>query len=283
MIRTRTNLSPLPTALLPALLLAAATALTGCQRPYTNYPEIPTAQTAKEDPNSPGSETAIIRAMQFVANRYTPGGPRVDATSAAEAGKVTVDYPLAISLPTGMRKSYYERIARLIGPGVVPVSQEILDAHTPPVYYVTRVWMRRTEGQVDIMRPMEELSQGTEGKPIYQTITVRLVGGGLDPWRVVHARAWEPGIDPIPEPYFVPEVERVDQFNYMKKPPPAPAEKAFWTPESGAPKPAEHTDAPAEAPSNSPKEPDDTVETPSPAPAAPDAPSGPEVAPAQPK
>jgi hypothetical protein len=61
------------------------------------------------------------------------------------------------------------------------------------------------------MRPMPELPPGPDGKLVYQTVTLKMAAN-IGSWRVVHARAFEPGLDPVPEPYYVPDIERGDQY-----------------------------------------------------------------------
>jgi hypothetical protein len=55
-------------------------------------------------------------------------------------------------------------------------------------------------------------------------VTVRLQGG-FEPWRAIHARAWEPGQDEAPAFYFVPDMERVEQFKYATEWTPAQREE----------------------------------------------------------
>ncbi|MBL8999511.1 MAG: hypothetical protein JNK25_00065 [Phycisphaerae bacterium] len=256
------------TRLLALSLALLAAALPGCQSQYTNYPEVPSARGLSEDPNSPGCESAMIAAVRYVAMRYPPGSLPYTAADATEAGRVTVNYPMVVAAPLGTRKSFYERMARQIGPEVVPLTPENVGG-TAPVFYVTRAWLRGVDGQVDVMRPMPELPPGPDGKPVYQTVTVRLKGS-IEPWYVVHARAWEPGIDPLPTPYFLPDVERVNQFRYSTGPKPVSSERQFWRssqPESeGSPAANDQLNQPNEPP------PVDTVNE-----------SGPEIVPAEPK
>ncbi|MBX3409386.1 MAG: hypothetical protein KF859_05820 [Phycisphaeraceae bacterium] len=196
-------------------LLAPVAGLVGCTKQYTNYPEVPTARGLSEDPNSPAAELAIISSVQFVVRRYFPGSQQEESTTTQSVGRASVQDSFVLNLPRGMRKSFYERIARQIGPNVMPMTEEAQQTALP-VFYVTRVWMRFNQGQVDIMRPMLELPPGPDGKPIYQTITCRLEGRFMN-WRVVHARAWTPGLDPLPQPYFVPDIERTDQFRHTMR------------------------------------------------------------------
>lgn len=252
-------------ALSLAALAAATLGPVGCNSQYTNYPEVPTARGLSENPNSPGCESAMVAAVRYVATRYAPGRLPREAQTPDEAGREMVDFPMTIAAPLGTRRSFYERLARQVGPDVSPLTPETLDGRAP-IYYVTRVWLRGVDGQVDVMRPMPEIGPGANGEPVYQTVTVRLKGA-MEPWYVVHARAWEPGIDPVPEPYFLPDVERIDQFRYSTNPPPPPEEKAYWEP----PTPAE-----------TPARPEPThVSEPPPVDSPPD--GGPQIVPASPK
>jgi hypothetical protein len=187
---------------------------TGCQE-YATYPPVATAKGMSEDMNNPASEAAMVAALQYVATRYPPGGPAFVPTTPKEAGQLKASYPLAVDLPKGMRKSFYERMAKEVGDQAVPLTPDVWDAHNLPVYHVTRVWMRFHEGTVDVLRPMPELGLGPDGKPVYQKVTVKLTGG-FEPWRVIHARAWEPGVEATPDPYFLPDIERVDQYAFSQ-------------------------------------------------------------------
>jgi hypothetical protein len=204
---------------LAAGLLAAVGGMVGvgCQE-YATYPAVATAKGMSEDLNNPGSEQAMVAALQYVATRYPPGGPVYEPKNAAEAGELKARYEMAINLPKGMRKSFYERMATEVGDKTVPLTSEVWSSGEVPVYHVTRVWMRFHEGTVDVLRPMPEMGNGPDGKPVYQKVTVKLTGG-FEPWRVIHARAWDPGVDATPEPYFLPDIERVDQYTFSQKTP----------------------------------------------------------------
>ena len=206
-------LARLASAAVAGLLLAAAGPM-GCTHQYANYPEIPSAKGLKQDPNTPAAESAMVTALQFVANRYPPGTLRLDAKNSREAGEMITATPMVVNLPVGQRQSYYRRIARKVGPNVAPMTADV-DASLP-VYHVTRVWLRFSEGWVDVMRPMPELPPGPDGKPVYQTVTLKM-RGGLGPWRVLHARAWPPGIDPVPEPFMLPDMERINQYEFSAR------------------------------------------------------------------
>jgi hypothetical protein len=195
--------------ILAALVAALAGSIAGCQQ-YSTYPEIPSAKGIPENPNNPSAAVCMRTAVQYVMTRWSPGGPAYDAATAEEQASLRVPTPLVINLPRGLRRIYYERVAADIGPQTAPMSPDAL-ASGAPVIHVTRVWLRFNKATVDVLRPVPELGPGPDGKPIYQTITVRLEGG-LDPWRVVHARAYDPGFAEVPEPYPIPELDRVDQY-----------------------------------------------------------------------
>jgi hypothetical protein len=196
-------------------LVAGGLVGVGCQE-YATYPAVATAKGMSEDLNNPGSEAAMVAALQYVATHYPPGTPKFEPKNAAEAGDLKAGYALAIDVPKGMRKSFYERMATEVGSDTVPLTKDVWDGGKLPVYHVTRVWMRFHEGTVDVLRPMPELGMGPDGHPVYQKVTVKLTGG-FEPWRVIHARAWEPGVDAAPEPYFLPDIERIDQYAYSQK------------------------------------------------------------------
>jgi len=149
-------------------------------------------------------------AIRWVADRYPPSNDRIDAPTSKEAGDITVRWPMVINLPIGMRKIFYDRIAANCGPLVMPMSPEALQSGEP-IYHVGRVWVRAHESKVDVYRPVPEIGAGADGKLVYQMITVTLEGG-FEPWRVVAGRAWEPGAHPVPETYFVPDIDRQDQY-----------------------------------------------------------------------
>ncbi|MBI1190149.1 MAG: hypothetical protein GC200_05635 [Tepidisphaera sp.] len=237
------NLSPLARGLALTLLAGAAlVASPACQR-YANYPAIPTSEGIPDDPNSNDTAKCVSLAVAYVATRYTPGGYNYDAKSAKEQGDTRVSFPIIVDAPRGLRRPFYQRICVDIGPGAEPLTPANEHSGTP-VYHVRRAWLRQSRAIIDVMRPMYELPPNSQGQPIYQTVTVRLEGGGLEPWHVVHARGSEPGLDPIPSPYYLPEVDRIDQFDWQMEQDKKAAEPATpaATPES-APASTEPTPA----------------------------------------
>jgi hypothetical protein len=213
---------------LAAVGAAVVVGSVGCQE-YATYPEVKSARGMSPDLNNPGSEAAMVAALQYVATRYPPGGPKFEPKTPKEAGQLKADYALAINLPKGMRKSFYERMAKEVGDQVLPLTADVLTDPTVPVYYVTRVWMRFHESTIDVLRPMPEMGPGPDGKPVYQCVTVRLTGG-LEPWRVIHARAAGVG-EEAPEPYFLPDIERTNQYAFSQM---SPEEQANYQQTSNA-------------------------------------------------
>lgn len=211
---TNSPLSISTRALLLTFCTGFAVAVSGCQQ-YAIYPNIPTAKGMAEDPNSPASLSAMVRAVQYVATRYTPGDPVTPLDTKQTAGDPRVLFPITVNPPIGLRRSFYERLCSQIGPDVQPMSGATDPSR--PTYHVGRVWLRFNTGTVDVYRPMPELGIGMDGKPIYQVVTVRLEGG-FEPWHVVHARGWQVGESELPAPYMMPEVDRVDQYEFTMHP-----------------------------------------------------------------
>lgn len=180
----------------------------GCQQ-YVSSPGVPTSRGIPENPNKPAAMSCMVEAVRYVATRYPPG----DIYYSPEKPQAALEasYELAVNPPRGLRKSFYERLVKQIGPKAKPIGPDN-EFGQMPVFHVTRVWLRFQTATVDVLRPMPELGPGEDGKPTYQLVTVRLEGG-MTPWRVVHARAWEPDGVEVPPAYYMPLEERVDQFD----------------------------------------------------------------------
>lgn len=231
-----------------AAFVAGLAGQTGCQR-YANYPAIPTSEGIAEDPNTTSATKCMSLAVAYVATRYSPGGYNFDAKTAKEQGDLRVPFPLVVNGPRGMRKGFYQRLAGQIGPEAQVISPAN-EAAGLPVYHVIRVWLRRNRATVDVLRPMNELAPDAQGRPVYQTVTVRLEGG-LDPWRVIHARGTEPGLDPVPAAYYLPEVDRTDQYEYQQELDRKAAQPAALAPgadEAPTPEAAPVVETPADSP-----------------------------------
>src|SRR5262245_18273292 len=97
--------------------LLTANCLNGC---YSSYPAIggtPRIITSN-NPNDVGPERCMIAAVGWVLAKYPPK----TVSGQANAGLAP---EIALNLPAGIRKSYYQRIAAAIGPNVHPLTQEI--------------------------------------------------------------------------------------------------------------------------------------------------------------
>jgi len=197
------------TAMIGLVGLMVVGGLSGCQQ-YVSSPGVPSAKGVPENPNKPAALSCMVEATRYVATRYPPGGYVYDAESAAEQGAVQAPYALLVNGPQGLRRSFYVRLAEGVGSQAEPMTPDNQGSGLP-VFYVDRVWLRFNSATVDVIRPMPEVGPGPDGKPVYQTVTVRLEGG-TTPWRVVHARAWPAGATTLPTAYFLPDEERVDQF-----------------------------------------------------------------------
>lgn len=229
-VRSRASLPTLVPAMVGGLALLAA--LGGCLN-YSNYPSVDGAYAATDRPVTPATERAIALAVKWTADRYPPGDLRMAAPSLQEAGDITIRTPIILNLPMGTRQVYYNRIARLCGPEVIPLTLDNASSGTP-VYHVGRVWVRAHEAVVDVYRPMPELGTTSDGTPIYQMVTVRMEGG-FQPYRVMHGRAWEPGAYPAPPFFPIPEIDRENEYEYTRDRMLNEGQEGFVLPEGAAP------------------------------------------------
>lgn len=220
-------------SLLALVALVGVAALAGC-RGHTNYPAIPSARLANDNPNEKSPDEVIPEAMRWLIAKYDPA---------------MKDRAFAINGPAGLRRSYYERIARNSGPLGEPLTPEIWDAKSMPIFHIARVWVREREAKVDILRPRSDM-QGPKGQTLYQGITVTLQGEPFRPWRASYGRSWEDGTILMPEPYFIPATDNPEQYRVWR------AEKLKSMEHAGAP-----ISDPAPAPASN-------IETPAPAPTA---------------
>jgi hypothetical protein len=195
----RTRVKSLRLTVVAGSLLALSAVLSGC---HTNYPAVggTSRLVTSNNPNDVGPERCVVGALRWVLAKYPPravaGGPMPE---------------IAINLPPGTRKSYYERIATMVGPSVRPLTPEIWESKRMPVYHVSRVWVREQQAKVDVLRPMFELGPAPDGRPIYQLIEVHLRGPFQ--WDVVLGRSRsEPGLVPVPGPWFVPATDNPNEF-----------------------------------------------------------------------
>lgn len=143
----------------------------GCTS-YTNVPG-PDAAVAMQDPNARQASRAVQTALEWAVRRHPVEGPFV------------------INLPVGTSSETAASIASALGPmAVVPESGQT----DLPVYHITRVWIRMSDGKVDVVYPaMDGL-----GRKIDRGVTVWM-NAGVRPWRVSRGQYWAPGTVPVPE------------------------------------------------------------------------------------
>lgn len=187
-----------------ALSLAlGAGSLTACSG-YGRYD--PVDRTADidslPDPNQPNIQRVYTAALKFVISRYRQGGE---------------EQPIAINLPPGTRQSNYYTVASQVGPNVQPLTQEIANTNSMPIYHVGEIQLRGNNADVDIYRPTTELGPDPKtGKPVYVTVRVKLEGG-LKPWRPLIGRSYPPGMLQPPQYYVLPPTEDPFQFQNWKQ------------------------------------------------------------------
>jgi len=243
----RTRLTPILNAFAVVGGLTVLVALPGCLN-YSNYPSQDGAFAATDRPVTPATERAIALAVRWTADRYPPGDLRMAAPSSKAAGDITVKGPMVLNLPMGTRQVYYERIARLCGPEVMPLTPDNMESGIP-IYHVGRVWVRAHEAVVDVYRPMPELGTTDDGTPIYQMVTVRMEAG-FQPYRVVHGRAWEPGAYDAPPLFPLPQIDRENEYEFTRDRMKREGQEGFRLPEDATPE--ERMMEPLEAPPSEP-------------------------------
>jgi len=179
--------------------LIAAAGLAGC-RGHTNYPAIPSARLANDNPNEKSPDEVIPEAMRWLLAKYDPA---------------MKERAFAINGPAGLRRAYYERIARNSGPYAEPLTALSWETKSMPIFHIARVWVREREAKVDILRPRSDM-QDAKGQTLYQGVTVTLHGEPFRPWRAVYGRSWEDGIIQMPEPYFIPPTDNPEQYRVWR-------------------------------------------------------------------
>ncbi len=174
-------------------VLPLAGGLGGCVG-YGSYPGADEPIEGAEDPNQPNAERVMTTSLNYVLRRF----------------RGSSNQAIAVNLPPGVRRAYYERIAASAASNAVPVTPEAVEQGLP-VYHVGRIWLRHRMAKVDILRPRSEIGASPEGQGVYEGITVTLEGG-FHPWRVVDIRTWEPGVVKVPDYWYLPATDRVDEF-----------------------------------------------------------------------
>ncbi len=172
--------------LLAALAAVGLAGLNACTS-YTNVPG-PDAATARQDPNGRQAVRATEAALAWVVHRHPVEGPFV------------VNLPRGTSLETAESMlSAVGPMARLPGP----------DTEGLPAYHVSRVWIRVSDGKVDVVFPATDY----RGRDIERAVTVWM-NAGVRPWTVSRGQYWSPGTVPTP-PLWTPipaaELEAIEQ------------------------------------------------------------------------
>lgn len=172
--------------LLAAMATLGLAGLNACTS-YTNVPG-PDAATARQDPNARQAVRATEAALAWVVHRHPVEGPFV------------VNLPHGTSLETAESMlASLSPMARLPGP----------DTAGLPAYHVSRVWIRVSDGKVDVVFPATD----HRGQDIERAVTVWM-NAGVRPWTVSRGQYWSPGTVPTP-PLWTPipasELEAIEQ------------------------------------------------------------------------
>lgn len=208
--------------------LAGLASLSGCTS-YTNVPG-PESALAGQDPNGRQASRAVETALLWTVRRHP------------------VDGPFVINLPPGTSTETAQAIAGALG----PMAQIPESATTSlPVYHVSRVWIRLSDGKVDVVFPTRD----GLGRDIQRGVTTWM-NGGLRSWTVTRGQYWAPGTVPIPSIWVpIPQAE-LDAIAQAERAAARAARQPQETPAEPTP------DASPAAPAVEP------VQTPTPAPAA---------------
>lgn len=160
--------------------LAGLTSLSGCTS-YTNVPG-PESALAGQDPNARQPSRAVEAALLWTVRRHP------------------VDGPFVINLPPGTSTETAQAIAGALG----PMAQIPESATTSlPVYHVSRVWIRLSDGKVDVVFPTRD----GLGREIQRGVTTWM-NSGLRSWTVTRGQYWAPGTVPVPSMWVpIPQAE----------------------------------------------------------------------------
>jgi hypothetical protein len=173
-----------------ATLLLSLLALPACVG-YATWPPVNGSENATfTQINYVPAPEIIAEAVLRVSLRYTP---------AAEMDRGEVyQGPIAVSLPPGASAATYRLITSRVGPNFEPATEANAEL---PTYYVTRVNIRSTVAEIDVLAPAPRF--GATGQDRYQLVSVNLAGG-TQPWRVMSHRAYPVGMFPLPARNTIP-------------------------------------------------------------------------------
>jgi len=156
--------------------LVAGCALPGCSAGYSSYPKVEGAAFA--DPNTTTVQKVIVASVDYMQDRRPIGEN------------------FALNLPVGMLPERMDALRSLVEDERAQVlTKERADL---PRMHITRVWIRGTRAEVDVLRPVEGVPQ-MGGQGVHESYTLRL-RGGLGRWRVEDARRRSIGSSEPPAP-----------------------------------------------------------------------------------
>lgn len=187
---------------------------------YDSNPHAPAGELGeKPDYASHTVQNLLATSIGWAVDRYPPPDDGNDGW-------------FAINLPPGLTREQYIEVARQIGDRAAPMTPEL---GYLPTYHIGWVWMRGDRARVDVIRPVFALSG--VGEPVYQAITLHL-RRRYSSWRVERTQPWDPGVVPVPDPYYLPELPPEEQAALETEaeptPEPLPAQEGEAAPE-GAP------------------------------------------------
>lgn len=160
--------------------LAGLASLSGCTS-YTNVPG-PESTLAGQDPNARQPSRAVETALLWTVRRHP------------------VDGPFVINLPPGTSTETAESIAGALGPMARIPESATTDL---PVYHVSRVWIRLSDGKVDVVFPTRD----GLGRDIQRGVTTWM-NSGIRSWTVSRGQYWAPGTVPVPSIWVpIPQAE----------------------------------------------------------------------------
>lgn len=175
---------------------SSALLLGGCMgMGNVNYPPID-GQTATGDLNQPAARHVMATALIYATNRYPP-------VAEAPVGE-KVEQPLAFNLPPGVSDGTYHIIQNDVSERNVTAVALTDRTKDRPVYHVTRVVVRGTDAEVDVLVPRYNLGPGVSGEQMYSGVSLDM-RGGFRPWQVISARSFQvtsadlPALNPMPE------------------------------------------------------------------------------------
>lgn len=160
-----------------------------------NYPPID-GQTATGDLNQPAARHVMATALIYATNRYPPVAEKPVGQK--------VEQPLAFNLPPGVSDGTYHIIQGDVSERNVTAVALTERTKDRPVYHVTRVVVRGTDAEVDVLVPRYNLGPGAQGEQMYSGLALDM-RGGLRPWQVIAARPFQvtsadmPALNPMPE------------------------------------------------------------------------------------